>query len=528
MNENKKKNETEELRQLTTVLHGLSFGEHDGGAQRNAVSERLSDLFHYFASGLLKAEQPERYDGFLDALLHLLSSTVVSLIVWEHIPSESILELLERLSRRAADETTILPDQYEKAQSSPVQLTLRLLHAVLSVFHATSISLSRDIAADLIFALFRIDDWTDFPTLREEIHQMLEEKLNRSKRADLHRYVFTPSFHDRFLRCVQFESTLSDPISSASAHDITPVVSVIRSIVFTFVSSVDNPDGLGIESHALRLLRLAVLLSDHVHHDTRHSALESVSKLVPFISKSELLREKGLLEPITSSMLWAKPETTVIAIPLIGTLLRLKYPVPALADTPPDAWREAKKMVLSTLQRHISKREDDKVSQPDIDAVVASVGYVSRTFEQTLLSTDWMSSLSELLRIVSSAGNVEHTVVVCSVISDSLKFVWLNPSEFRETLLDACVVAVGKSRRCENRDRLITAVKEVMLALTRCAQASVTLDILRDLNAVAKRYASLEDFATCLEDVLSMAEADERTIIDPGPLVSKYFPEMIS
>lgn len=521
-------NQVEKLKCLTTTLHGLSFGEHDGGAQRIAISEQLAALLHEFASGLLKADHSELVDPFLEALLSLLTSSITPLIVWTSFPKGNVQNLVQNLASRAADCLNTLPDQFDVPEKKPVQFAILLLQAVYALLQTGEATVSRDIAADILYTLLRVDDWADHAALFDSLYQHLGSVFRRSERHELHRLAFYPSLHERLSRSVNQEIDLSDPIASSGVHNIVQSADVLLELVSKLTISIQNPDISGLEAYALRLLKLACRLCDHVKQDTRDPALQCVFDLVPLLPKNTLLEEKRLLDVVVSSMLWATPETTVIAVPLIEKLIQLRFPVPSLKDTIPDGWRDARKMVLTTLERHITKRENREPSRVDIDAAVACVRAVPKMFGQTLLSSEWMLSLAELLRLVAVMRSFKQVIEVCSAITETLKHVWLNPVAFRRQLVDACVVSLGQSRRCDERETVCIAIQQVLITLTRCANSGATIDILRDLRDTADRFKGLADFASFLNEVLTIADGEDRISLETGPLVTKFFPDLVS
>lgn len=520
------------LHQIEITLQGLSFAEHDDGRQRTALSETLSQIVTYAASGLLLADHGRSHlHSTLQNLTTLLTTQhLTALLTWTLIPSTDADALAIQYFTRAStlllslDTSANFPDHAPLQAAQHLEASTKLLQFAADAPRRRSAAVNQAPAPFLHVYLF----------LRHTTHANILhdpfETFCHMRRVEKLRDCIVPVFpalQPLLLRACTIESDVY-----RHAHISTPA-SVIADVCACFAEHEKLPN------HLTLLFDLLLPLIEDVDAETRVLAAGALHTIMAHLLDRDLRQSVGRLAPVLrGSLVWRDAPTAQVIAPMLARVLRLIRRDDGLRESVDVDWERgvgelvALVEALSTARGHVRN---------ELEACVTVAAVVADVLGERLLrrAVEWVSLVSDLMVRVAAEvrnGDMHVEVFECAalVVVEAIGWTWLLEQEYRVKLFEACVGVVYEVQNCkaEVRKRVWDGVENILVCLARCEGRDGVLKLVWKVRKQTRKYPSLERgdelFAAVQDRVKAEMEADrEAHTVAAGQFVGKIFPEVL-
>lgn len=572
------------IQKAIVTLLGLSYGEHDGGVQRQQITDDLTVILDRWTSGLLAADHlSSEVASVTEAFQTLiLSSASSKLLMWSRIPLNLIDDLtslhwklaVQHLTNLSHDiDTEITSEHPPSVPSLPVRRAAHTLKVALYLLDRTvdHDKQRRSAAVDKAPAFFVFTAVRMRISLRLYPHLSSEgaettlsatfDHIVRMRRVTSTEQVIS-SILSPLISLVQkaiaYETTAPNPRDFLNPLALASCIDILYDIVNTV------PDVNKLQTALPEILRILYPLIDHVHMGTRVSALDVLTilqeRLPRLAFKTHLSK---LCTHLPSALLWGDPPSSTRAIPLLFTLFSnsstntLERP-PPLNVRASSVWQTALTAILKAVHYHIDQsflihnaatfedeanddaHDTDSSSHAYRDHAAAAAHLITLVtpFAQHRLlryTKPWFDAISQFLLhvvklVVDKALPLSSITSVSNAIVDSIAYTWCRCSAYRAPLFAAGVACIMEVRPADKETQLVThaAVNSIISQLA-VVDDNAVLKLTSASLHTARKYPSLQEAAKFLAKVEEdVSKSESKSFISeqaskPGPFLNKIF-----
>ncbi|CAN8061855.1 unnamed protein product [Agarophyton chilense] len=522
-------------------LLGLSYGEHDDGAQRLSISRKLGEIINAWVSGLLAADFPvEEVENTFCAFSKFMHSDIVQeLVNWSAISVTDVDQLIHIHWVRASQNMIDLP----LPPAKPLETAIDSLSVALNLLDCIAAKENRRSAAantapgHLIFSAVRIlISTTDENDQRSsKVRNLCDQSLSqlcRMRRLESKSQLLSSLLTQVApLIRIAVKGDLSSFKAPYSVHHVAPTSHVLHYLL----SEVGDNKLIETVNEILPTLRDLV---ESVQESIRVQALHSMALLssrLPLSAMEPIVTSKSLQVALS----WRDVPTSMVAIPLLATLLPKTRPIESRGE---EFFTSVSK-VIGTVVHHMQSRSESSESDDqglqalgETRAAIELSRFVPPLVQDLLMCRiDWILALCtflERIAILVRHGTLEAEDVTrtLAVLKESIKWAWLRVDSFRKNVFESCLSVLMETRRVPDSFLIQAAIRDMILQVAKCGQVERLIEMIQEVRACAKDYSSLEtavELCKELEDIIAFeGEATFKTSIHAGSSVQRFFPEL--
>lgn len=525
----------------SVLLLGLSFGEHDDGAQRRSISRKLADVINKWVSGFIAADfASDEVESTFKAFFKLLHSEGVSeLIMWSEFPISDIDTLIHLHWVRAARNLIELP----LPPAKPIELAVDSLSSAVKLLDFVGSKDKRRSAAantapaHLVFATTRLllstEEWQKREAERmESVCQKSLAHLLRMRRSQRKADLLSSLFQSVLpLIRLALKVDLNNLKPPYNVHCIAPISHVLHYLICEVTDQKLN-------DNAADVLAILRELIETVQEPIRVQALYTLSLLscrIPLSSMQPIRTCESLL----SAIIWDDTPTSMKAIPLLAKLL----PSVRVSDSDGQKYPAAVSKVVETIVRLMNTWESGMVNKEkalvlsNTEAAVELIGLVPPLLQELMIRhVEWITALSGFSKRIATmvrCGDIQVSGItrVLQVLSDSVKWAWLRVDSFRKDVFEACLSVFMETKDMKESFLIRTEIKQLVIQLGKCGRVDQLLEIMEEVYQSSSGYDSLQSVVQlCQEiekDVNLEDEHRKETKLSGGALFSRFFPELV-
>lgn len=558
------------LSRARITLHGLSFGEHDGGAERVAVSRAVGEVVRRVGVGLVRVENgPAELWRVLWELGQFCEDDVcVEGMEWGLVDVEGADDAAGVLWRAAAGAVRDVEEREGGDGVGRLEEGASFLRAgCVLLEHAAGAPTRRarvagDAVGDVLFAAVRVQlSATDFVSVERD-RGIVVEVCERALRlvCDMRRVAGTGDLAERvFVRdlfpllgaALKAEDTQFDAPAALAKARLVPTSAVLRFFVLLMSDTARLDDILSSVFALIFPLVEDVIVSRRLH------ALDMLQHVLNVASEDAVrFHASPLLSALRGALTWRDCASSLACFPLLPRAVALLHARPSgrasavhqrercfhLDVSPSEAWSSTFRTALEVLLHHVDQRRDEASEGVETVARVAIIIPQMAHARLNLYMAVWLPLLSVLLQRVTTdicSGLLSlnlHADVVTAFV-ETLRWGWPRATAYRDKVVNACVASVMEARHGSDdvRERVHQGVIKILMWFAKCGQVEELLMALKTLEEEASKYPSLSAAARLFADAQAGIAADVRESKDErevngtggrfGLLVSQYFSE---
>lgn len=512
------------LHQIEVSLHGLSFSKYNNDHQLETLSQTLSDLLTYAASGLLLADHgPSQFQSTLQNLTILLTTPrITPLITWKLISLTDADTLAIQYFTHASNHLLDTgPDDSNFSDQALLQAAQYLNAATELLQLSADAPTRRSAAANQAAARFL----HVYLFLRHTNHAHIISQpfdiFRRMRRAEILADCIVPVFPT--LQPLLLRACTLQPDVYRDAQIATPA-SVIADVCVCFSAHEK------LQQHIHLFLDVLLPLVEDVDTETRTLAAEALHTILTQLPDRDVHQNVGRLAPVLrGALVWRDASTARVVAPVLARVLRLMRGESGLRDYVDTEWErgagELVKVVeaLGAVREHVTE---------GLEAGILVAMEVTGVMRERLLrrAVEWVSLVGGVMaRVAAEVGKACMCVKVfekaVAVVIEAMQWTWLLEREYRVKLFGACIMVVFEVRNCKEEVRKLVwdGTERVLICLARCEGRDGVLKLLLKMRKQARKYPSLKSGENFLATTESKLRAELETGKYKAPIVAGQF-----